>query len=156
MVESVNSGYKELATGVVWTAPTQDIHLAADNEWTSLSDEIDNSLLKYLYADIEVVLGSAAFTGGAASLLQIYIVPSLDGTNYPGWIDDVTTAQYLNDDYLVADLHTNSTTAIQRMLSRKVDIPPGKFKFGVRNSTGIALAGSGNDINYRRWGLASA
>ena len=154
MVESVQSGYKELTEPVVFSG-TQVLDLAGIDEWVSLSDEIDNSVVKYLYADFEVLLGSAVFTGDAASQLKVYLLPSLDGTNYPDWDDDDTAEAYGNDPYLIGSPVTNSSTVAQRMLFRKVNMPPGKFKIGARNKTGVALAATGNTINFRRWGFAS-
>lgn len=142
------SGYKATAASVVWTSPTQDFNGLADGEWCSLSDEIDNSSNLYAYADLEIVLGSAAFTG-ADSQLEVFLVPSVDGSNYPDWTDNVTSDEQENEQYFVGAVTTSGATSAQRLVLRDVELPNGKYKYGLRNQTGVALAGSGNTLKWR-------
>lgn len=155
MADIYLSGYKAAATAVVFTGATQDLDSLADNEWTSLSDEIDNSSNLYAYADLEVVLGSAAFTG-ADSELEIFLVPSVDGTNYPDWTDNVTTEEQENEAHYVGAVRTSGATAAQRLVLRSVELPNGKYKYGFRNRTGVALAASGNTVKWRPHQVQSA
>lgn len=154
MVDAVHSGYKEAAQSVSFTG-TQTLASLADGEWCSLSDEIDNSSLKYLFADFELVLASAAFTG-TDSVVELYLVPSVDDTNYPDWTDNVTTDEQENNAHYVGSFTTSGATAAQRLALRSVAMPAGKFKLGVRNNSGVAFAASGNTLKYRRWNWASA
>ena len=62
------SGYLAAAQTVAWTGATQKIDSLTDNEWTDLSDEIDNGTNKYAFADLDLVLGSAAFSGADAGI----------------------------------------------------------------------------------------
>jgi hypothetical protein len=153
MVDAVLSGYKEEAQSVVFSG-TQQIDSALDNEWTDLSDEIDNSSLKYLFADLELVLGSAAFTGTDSSI-EVYLVPSVDGTNYPDWVGNVTSDEQENNKHFIGSMVTSGATAAQRMTLRAIAMPPGKFKFGLRNRANVTLAASGNTLKYRRWNYSS-
>jgi hypothetical protein len=51
---------------------------------------------------------------------------------------------------------TTGAVGAQRMTLRAVNMPPGKFKFGIRSRAGVTLAASGNTLKYRRWNYASA
>jgi hypothetical protein len=153
MVDSVHSGYKAAAQSVSFSG-TQQIDSLTDNEWTNLSDEIDNSSTKYLFADLELVLGSAVFTG-ADSAMEIYLVISVDDANYPDWTGNVTTDEQENNKHFIGSMTTSGATAAQRMTLRAVALPPGKFKFGIRSRAGVTLAASGNTLKWRPWQYAS-
>ena len=75
------SGFLTTAQTVAWTGATQKIDSLTDNEWTDLSDEIDNSTNKYAFASLDLVLGSAAFTGADAGV-EVFVIQTVDGTNY--------------------------------------------------------------------------
>jgi len=142
-----STGYQVAAQSVTFSG-TQTLDSLADNEWTNLSDAIDNSTNKYLIADWELVLGSAAFTG-TDSTLSLYIVPSVDGTNYGDWTGNVSTDEQENNQYFVNFWTTSGATEAQRLTIRNVLIPPGLYKVGVRNTSGVQLASSGNTLKWR-------
>jgi hypothetical protein len=154
------SGY--LATEQEITFPggaAQVLDALADNEWTSLSDEIDNSANKYVFADLDIVLASAAFTG-ADSTLEVYVVPTINGTNYPAWLENSTSDSQINQQYFAGFATTSGTTAAQRLTQLSGPnaigpLPNGKFKFGFRSRVNVALAGSGNTVYWRTWGYAA-
>lgn len=146
------SGYLAAAISVAFSG-TQQIHSLTDNEWTDLSDEIDNSTNKYAFADLYLELGSAAFTG-TDSGIEVYIVPCIDGTNYPTWTGNVTTDETENAFFFVGFMPTSASTAAQKMVLREVDLPSGKFKIGIRNRGNVTLAASANALYYRPWTFA--
>lgn len=144
------SGYLASAVSVSFSG-TQTLTSLTDNEWTSLSDEIDNSTNKYAFADLDLVLGSAAFTGSDSGI-EVYIVPTVDGTNYPDWTDNTTSDAPEQGHYLVAFLPLKAATAARRVVSSSqasIELPQGKFKFGVRSRANVTLASSGNTLYYR-------
>ena len=153
MATATWSGYQAEAQTVAFSG-TQGIDSLTNDEWTSLSDEVDNSTNKYLFADIELYMPSVAFTG-ADSAMELYIVPSVDGTNYPNWTDNVTTDEQENNIHFVGSMPTSGTTANQRLVLRAVALPPGKFKFAVRNRGGVTLT-TGNTLKYRPYGYSAA
>lgn len=152
MANVTNSGYLASAVTVSFTG-TQTLDSLADNEWTNLSDAIDNGTNKYLRADFELVLGSAAFSG-ADSDLVLYFVLSVDGTNYADYSGNATTEYQGQEPYSVGAFVTSGTTAAQRLVLRDIPLPQGLFKIGVRNRSGIALAASGNTLKYRPHSIA--
>lgn len=145
------SGYLASAVAVTWTSATQKIDSLTDNEWTDLSDEIDNTTNLYAAADIELVLGSAAFTGTDSSV-EVYIVPTLDGTNYPDWTGNTTSDAPEQVHYYCTLLPIKASTSAKRVVSPSDDnipYPQGKFKLGLRSRANVTLAGSGNTISLR-------
>jgi hypothetical protein len=147
------SGYLASAAAVTW-ASGQALDSLTDNEFTDLTDEIDNSSNKYLLIDWDLVLGSAAFTG-TDSWIEIYVVKSVDGTNYPTWTGNGTSDEQENNPFYRDSATTTGTTAAQRMTGGPIAAPQGKFKFGFRNRGNVTLASSGNTFYWRPHGLLS-
>lgn len=141
------SGYLAAATAVVWTSG-QSLNSLTNDEYTDLSDEIDNSTNKYYLADIDIVLGSAAFTG-TDSGLEVYLVPTVDGTTYPTWTGNGTSDEQENNSFFIGLVTTTGTAAAQRMVLRAIELPPGKYKFALRNRGNVTLASSGNTMYWR-------
>jgi len=146
-----NSGYLATLQAVAWTGATQKIDSLTDNEWTDLSDEIDNTTNKYAFADIDLALGSAAFTGSDAGF-EVYIIETVDGTNYPDWTGNTTSDAPENMGYFVTFLPIKSGTSAKRVVSSaqdEIELPQGKFKFGCRNRGNVTTAASGNTLAWR-------
>lgn len=154
MTDVRHSGYKAEAQSVAFSG-TRTLVSLADDEWTHLSDEVDNSTNGWLFSDWEFVCTSVAFTG-ADSAIELYIVPAVDGTNYPDWAGDGTTDEQEQNVHFVGAFTTSGSTAAQRLTLRGIELPPGKFKVGVRNRGGVALAASGSTLKYRPWQYSSA
>lgn len=146
------SGYLTTAASFTFSG-TQTLNSLTNDEYTDLSDEVDNSTNKYAYADFYIDLASAAFTG-TDSGFEIYIVPSVDGTNYPSWTGNVTTDETENALFFVGFIPTTATTAAQKGVLRAVPLPSGKWKVGVRNRGNISTAASGNTLYWRPWSYA--
>lgn len=145
------SGYPVAAQTVTWTGATQKIDSLTDNEWTDLSDEIDNTTNKYAYADLDLALGSAAFTGTDAGI-EVYIVPTVDGTTYPDWSGNATTDAPEQSHYFATFLPLKASTSAKRVVSssqQDVALPQGKFKFGLRSRANVTLAASSNTLTWR-------
>lgn len=155
MVDSVHSGYKEAAQTVAWTTG-QSVSTIANDEWTDESDEIDNSTVKYLFADffLSATLGTAQATEGET--VSLYLLPSVDDTNYPTWENGNTaTDADINQQYYVGSFTLTDIATEQKIMLRGIALPAGKFKLGLRNNcaTGDLSAGT---LKYRRWNYASA
>ena len=142
-----SSGYQVSPVTVTFSG-TQTMSTLVDNEWTDLSDEIDNTSSLYTMADFEFYLASNSYTG-SDSVLELYIIPTLDGTNYPNWTGNVTTDQQHNQQYYVRSGTSTGTTTTQRIVISRVPLPPGKFKIGVRNRLNVSTPASGNTVKFR-------
>jgi len=145
------SGYLATAAAVTWASGTTLTSLASGG-WTSLSDEIDNSTNKYMLADIYIELGSAAFTAG--STFEVYVIPTVDGTNYPTWTTG-TADETENFNHFVGSVNTSGGTAAQKMILTNIPLPSGKYKFGFRNKGGVVLAASANTVYWRPQSVVS-
>lgn len=141
------SGYLATETAITFSG-TQQLNSLINDEYTDLSDEIDNSTNKYFSVDLRFVLASAAFNL-ADSGLEIYLIPTVDGTTYPTWVGNSTTDQQSNFGFYVGFVYTTGTTAAQNMVLMGVPLPPGKYKWAVRNRGNVTLAASGNTIYWR-------
>lgn len=145
------SGYQAAAAAVTWTSG--GLASLASNTYSGLSDEIDNTT-KYTHVDLYLELGSAAFTG-AGSGIEIYLVPSIDGANYPSWTGAVSTDETENAPHFVGFMATTASNAAQKMILRDVELPPGKYKWAVRNRGGVGLNATGNALYWRPHGYVS-
>ena len=151
MTDVINSGYKSAAQAVAWSSNGFDA--LTDDEWTDLSDEIDNSLQKNLYLDFDMNLGSVAFTGADAAI-EIYVVPSVDGTNYPEWAGTGTGDEQEHNQYFATSITVHPDTAAFHGIARKIEIPPGIYKIGVRNRANVTLNAT-NTLKWRPWQFSS-
>ena len=141
------------------TALSTELNTDADKTWSELSGEYDNSTNGYLFMDVEVSLASADFTtpGGADMAYEIYVVPSVDGTNYPDTVNTgVADTPQENNQYFVGSVTIHSVSAAFIGTLRGVEVPIGKWKLFVRNRSNRALAASGNTIKWRPWSYKSA
>lgn len=139
------SGYLASAAALAWTSG-QALASLTDNEWTDLSDEIDNSTNKYAFVDLYLDLGSAAFTG-TDSGIECYLVPCVDGTNYPTWTGNGTSDEQENNGFYVGFIPLTGTTAAQDGVLTRIPLPNGKYKWGFRNRGNVTL----NATNAAYW-----
>jgi len=140
------------------TAVSTDLNGDLNDTWCALSSEYDNSTTGYMFMDIEVYLAAPASAwSGADSAYEVYVVPSLDGTNYPDYVESGTAEEQENNQYFVGSVSTQGAgTVACRQVIRGVEVPNGKFKIGGRNRTNQTLAATGNTIKWRPWGYKSA
>lgn len=127
--------------GTISTVMTTGLDSLAD-EANAISSEIDNTSNLHLFDDVEWVHAALGYTPAAGSVIELYIVEALDGTNYEDGdasIDPPATN-------LVGVFNIRSTTSAQRHVIRQIPIPPFKFKYVIINKTGGTLASSGNTL----------
>lgn len=142
----LSTDYQTSLTDAAW-ASGQSINGLTDNEWSDLSDEIDNTTTRYVMADLEIGLASAAFSGSDSSI-EVYIAAVVDNTNAPTWTGNATTDEQQNNQYFVAEGATTGASGAQRITIRNVRLPL-RFRFGVRNRSNVTLAGAGNTLGWR-------
>ncbi len=140
------TGYQASAQTIAFNG-TQTIDSLTDGEYTDESDAIDNSSSKYAMADFYLDLASVAYT--AEGTINLYILPTVDGTNYPTWTGNTATAQDENEQYHVGSMTTPDATSVFDGVVRNVVLPVGKFKVAVKNDSGVTLGSSGNTLYYR-------
>ena len=154
MTDVRKTPYQAEAQTVAFTTNVFDA--MADDEWTDASSEIDNSTNGYLFADFLVDLGSAVFPAAADNAIEIYVIPSVDGTNYPNFTGGgTTTDEQENNQYFVGSITILQGTLAFSGALRGVDLPPGKFKVAIRNRAGVQLNAT-NTLRWRPWSYKSA
>jgi len=106
---------------------------------------IDNSANLNMYMDVEFVIDTQVSTRLAGAYIAVYLVTSIDGTNY-GY-GDATTDPPANS--LVCALAVDAAVTARRLTSKPFLIPPGKMMLVFENNTGYALKATGNTAGYR-------
>jgi len=128
---------------------TKKLNSCGDNEYTDLSDEIDNSTNLYELADLRAVIASKAFTLPADCGIEIYLIPTEDGTTYPTWVGNISADTVSNNQFYVGYIPFTGATGAQAGVLLDVALPSGKYKWAVRNRGNVALETSGNTIYWR-------
>jgi hypothetical protein len=114
----------------------------------AISSAIDNTTALDLWDDLEldVTFGTAPTDG---SPISIYMIPSIDGTNY---VDgDASIAPPAN--LLVATSTVRAVTTAQKLAFTDVRLRPGKFKYLLENGTNRAFPASGSTLTRRPFNL---
>jgi len=138
---------KWAAPEAIQTALTTELNSLGNGSTSSASATVDNETDLYPYIDLELALASLTPTG--APTVDVYLICSLDGTNY----DDLSTNNL--GTYLASFAFSTATTA-KRCVLRNLIIPPLKFKIAVANNAGVSLAATSNTVKYRRHAEATA
>lgn len=115
-----------------------------------LTNAIDNSTNLNLLMDLELAIAYTSSTPSAGTVVaEVYLVPSLDGTNYAEGSGSVTSQASL----LVATFETRnpSTSAAERLVAQGISIPTGSFKLLFINKSGRTLHASANTLKYRTY-----
>jgi hypothetical protein len=131
------------------TAPTLK-NLA--NNGQKLSNEIDNTTNRYLYGDFDL-LCKFAVAPSAGGCVAMYIIPTVDGTNYSDGDDSVAPPATM----WVGNFPVRAVTSAQRVALRGVLLPPGKFKVLAINKSGQAMTNVDNEniLSYRPYAEVS-
>ena len=124
-----------------------EINSLASGSYALSSVIIDNTSGLLTDGTISVALGSVAPSAAAASLAFFLQPLNQDGTTYGDGIASGTVTPVSG--YIGSLSWPTSSTAAAQTGSFKVgiEIPPTKFKLGVVNQLGSALAASGNTIS---------
>ena len=150
MTDVRNSGYKAAAQ----TALSTELNTLTNDSWSALSAEIDNSTNGYMFADIEFDLSSITPTGADAAV-ELYLVPSIDDTQYPTYTETGSADEQENNQYFVGSVTLSLDAEIHIHTIRGIELPPGKFKFGIRNRSNVALGATGSTVKWRPWQYSS-
>lgn len=143
---------------VNWTAynAADDIGGTAFNSLAdgsaAIASEIDNSADRYMFGDLEVTQGGAVTSSGLDARIDVYLVPTYDGTNYPtpGGATTFTGTQYVGPISSVETVGTVAATSFTNGTLRRIALPPCKFKIGMANELGASF-NSSVTVKLRRY-----
>ncbi len=110
---------------------------------------IDNTTNRYLYAEFEIVLASVDLSAQVNPAVELYLVPSYDGTNYADTGTDASTTIYPPAQYLVAVMGVAITSAAHKAISPHILIDPIKYTPVVINKTGAIFGATLNTLKVK-------
>lgn len=129
----------------VLTTELNSLASAANKLSAAFSNDATGEL--YPYADFEFYVAAQGSARSAGARIDLYILPTMDGTNY-SYGDDSTDASPTT--YVGSFLLDAATTARYVYLTG-ILLPPADFKVLIDNQTGQAFASSGNTLKMRRY-----
>jgi hypothetical protein len=135
-------------TAAIASVLTTDLNSLANAGISAASSALDNTSNLDLYDDLTFTIATQGGARSAGATVSVLMVQALDGTNY----DDVETTC----GQLVAVFPLDAATTARQVSVRDVPIPPGLFKYFVRNNTGQAFAASGNILERRPHSIETA
>lgn len=144
-----NSTYIAPAVQGTETLMSADLNALANDAVNVGAVLPDNTSNRFFYAEFELVLTSVDLSAQTNPALELYLVPSYDGTNYADTGTDASTTVYPPAQYLVAILGVAESSAAHRAVAKHILIDPSKYTPVVINKTGAALAASGNTLKMK-------
>ena len=121
----------------------------------ALGSAIDNSSSKYLWGDLELVLSSSVTAGSGNPTVDVYLLPAVDGTNYPtppGGSGAAAPATYL-----VGSIVANASAGITVGHLLRIPLVPQNFKIMIKNVLGASFpATNTSTLKLYRYGLTVA
>lgn len=130
-----------------------DLNSLANNAGSALSAAVTNETDLCTHAILELAVDFVS-APTAESLVEIYLVPEVDSTNYADYTSGTTPVASAT--HLVGAFILKATTAAQRLSSPIIELPATDFKIAVINKSGQAFPASGSTVKMQRWFYQSA
>lgn len=137
----------------VTTVMSTELNSLGASSGKAISSAIDNSdpmLALDLFDNLELAVDFVT-APTAGTVIEVYLLPSVDGTNYP----DGSTSILPQASLYVGGFVVRNDTAAQRMVLRGIPLPPGLFKYLVQNTTNQAFPASGSTLKRNPFQLQS-
>jgi hypothetical protein len=97
----------------------------------------DGTTVSYLKGDLTITLSSAVTTGSGTPYVTVWLLPAVDGTNYPnppGTTAGAAPSSNIRGTYTGVASTSTTTITVEGM-----DLPPYNFYVQVQNNLGIAF-----------------
>jgi len=150
-------------TRAVKTPYRDDLATILSSELNTLADDtscaastviITNNTIHDLFVDFQLDLASVDMSGQSSPSLAVYLIPSIDGTNYPDW-EAGADPDPANEQYYVGSITIQELSKAHLQVLTDVALKTGKHQVALRNNCGAALAASGNTLGFRTHGYES-
>lgn len=150
-----------MAQNLKWTTPTLTTLLTTGldgltNGSEAESSAYDNSSNLDMYADFVLAICYGTAPAAGLKVAELYIEPTVDGTNYPS----VTSGGLPQKALLIGALESvlPSTSVVEYLVLLGVPIPPGSFKILLSNTSGQTLKDNSvaKTLKMRAYKLQSA
>jgi len=151
-----NSTYTEPAVQGTETLMSTDLNALADNAVNVGTVLPDNTSNRWFYAVFELVLASADLSGQTNPGMELFMVPSYNGTDFADVGTDASTTVYPPMQYLVAVLGVAETNAAHLAVSPHIMLDPVKYTPVVINKTGAALGATLNTLKAKFYTVSTA
>ena len=138
--------------GTVMNLLTTELNTLANGSSTAFGPVINNTLASlggFELCDLNFKLASSSLALTTASYLQVCLVPTVDGTNYPKLTSGASYKLALQD-YLVATIWLFPGTLSAEVIYENVQgvrLPGCNFKTVLINQSGVTLPASGNTLD---------
>ena len=143
-----------MANKITWDSNPSPVTLldseldSIPTEGSVLSGVIDNSTGLDTVIDFELYLAEQSSARSAGACVDIYLVSSIDGTNYPG---PAIGEPSINT--IVGSFAFSAAVGAERDVIKNVTISPGLHKIFIKNRTGQAFASTSNTLKYRIYSI---
>lgn len=136
---------------IKWGAPISpstllntEMNSLADGAVSAAGNSYNNndSAARYQWGDFELAVAMSTTTSSPAPFVEIYIIYSIDGTNYADGGGSVAPPQTSR----VGIFSLRNTASDQVITLSRIPLSPFKFKVMVKNVTGQSLKSSGNVV----------
>lgn len=144
MANFTSSGYLAAAADIL-TTELNSLANSTGNTLCAAGGAIDNSTDRRLIADIEFLAGGT-FTPVAGGFLELWLLRTLDGTNYEDGSSSIAPARRPD---LIIPVRAGTTITPRAGGAGRLIVHPGLAKPISRNQTGGTLPSSGNKITIR-------
>jgi hypothetical protein len=142
-----------MANAIKWATPTAEnsvISTGLDslaNDARAISSAIDNETNKDRFCSFELDLATQGSARSSGAYVAIYIVTSVDGTNFQ--MGDASVSPPANS--LVATMPLDAATTARYQNSNLIPLPPLQLKVIAENKTGQAFASSGSELKITQY-----
>lgn len=131
------------ATETLTQCLTTELNSLANAALSAVSSAIDNRTTRYQYISLRLHLASLTPTG--VPFVNVYMFRSVDGgTTY----DDASISSAHD---LKASIRVTTGAGAKEETADLILIGPWMYKFALENQTAVALAASGNTLEYSRY-----
>ncbi len=135
---------KYLEDTSIVTAISTDLNSLANGS-RAISAAIDNNTALDIYADAELLVDFAV-APAVGALVELYLLPSVDDTNYPDGGTSLDPSSTLLVGYFVVPA---AVTTDQRMVIPRIVLPPRNYKVLLKNTGGQSFGSSGHTLKLQ-------